>query len=167
MTCGCPASLVLEHNELDLVNYTGVSVGYGWASATNAMSHNKIDYNDIHDVCEILADCGSLYTLSNQAPGLEMLNAYCHDFSQSPWANDSINNIYMDEGTDGYTVEHNVVINAPTVVWQHANGTNLTIENNGSNPRNPSRSPRYRGTAGSPPSVPVGPRWDVGRIGEI
>ena len=95
------------------------------------MTNNKINYNNVHHVCSILADCGSIYTLSNQMPASEMQYNYCHDFMQSPWADYSINNLYMDEGTDGYTVAHNVLVNSPNIVHQNKNGTHMTITDNG------------------------------------
>lgn len=131
IAAGYPRSIDIEHNEVGHVNYTGISVGYGWTSAiTNAMSGNKIDYNNIHDIVQILADGSSIYTLSNQSPGSEN---YVHDFSQSKWADYWIQGMYMDEQTAGFTVAHNVMVNAPTSIFQNANGTN-TVTDNGSNP---------------------------------
>jgi hypothetical protein len=131
IAAGYPANLDLEHNEVSHVNYSGISVGYGWNSGPNAMTNNKINSNNVHHVCEILADCGSIYTLSAQLPASEMQNNYCHDFQQSPWADYSINNLYMDEGTDGYTVAHNVLLNSPDIVHQNKNGPKMTIQDNG------------------------------------
>jgi hypothetical protein len=134
IAAGYPAYVDIEHNEISHTNYSGISVGYGWNLAANAMTNNKINYNNVHDVCEILADCGSIYTLSNQMPASEMQYNYCHDFQQSQWADYSINNLYMDEGTDGYTVAHNVLVNSPNIVHQNKNGSNMTITDNGPNP---------------------------------
>ncbi len=134
ISAGYPANLDLEHNEISHINYSGISVGYGWNTATNAMTNNKINFNNVHHVCEILADCGSIYTLSNQMPASEMENNYCHDFQQSAWADYSINNLYMDEGTDGFTVAHNVLVNSPNIVHQNKNGSHMTITDNGPSP---------------------------------
>jgi hypothetical protein len=136
ISAGYPAYLDLEHNEISHINYSGISVGYGWNTATNAMTNNKINFNNVHNVCEILADCGSIYTLSNQMPASEMQNNYCHDFQPSPWADYGINNLYMDEGTDGFTVAHNVLVNvkADDQVHQNKNGSHMTITDNGPSP---------------------------------
>jgi len=136
IAAGYPAYLDLEHNEVGHVSYSGISVGYGWNSGPNAMTNNKIDFNNVHDVCQILADCGSIYTLSAQLPASEMLNNYAHDFQTSQWADYSINNLYLDEGTDGYTVAHNVLVNSPNIVHQNKNGPNVTITDNGPTPNN-------------------------------
>ena len=136
IAAGYPAYLDLEHNEVGHVSYSGISVGYGWNSGPSAMTNNKIDFNNVHDVCQILADCGSIYTLSAQLPASEMLNNYAHDFQTSQWADYSINNLYLDEGTDGYTVAHNVLVNSPNIVHQNKNGPNVTITDNGPTPNN-------------------------------
>jgi len=136
IAAGYPAYLDLEHNEVGHVSYSGISVGYGWNSGPNAMTKNKIDFNNVHDVCQILADCGPIYTLSAQLPASEMLNNYAHDFQTSQWADYSINNLYLDEGTDGYTVAHNVLVNSPNIVHQNKNGPSVTITDNGPTPNN-------------------------------
>ncbi|HVY40797.1 MAG TPA: right-handed parallel beta-helix repeat-containing protein [Polyangia bacterium] len=136
IAAGYPAYLDIEHNEVAHINYSGISVGYGWTGAVNAMTNNKIDFNNVHHVCQILGDCGSIYTLSNQMPASEMLNNYCHDFDTSQWADYSINNLYMDEQTDGYTVAHNVLLSSPNIVHQNKNGSHMTIMDNGPSPTN-------------------------------
>ena len=133
IAAGYPANLDIEHNEVANTNYTGISVGFGWTSAVNAMTNNTIDYNNVHDVVHILADGASIYTLSNQGPASEMLYDHIHDYQTSQWADYADNGLYLDEQTAGYTVEHNVMLNAPTNVAQNQNGAD-TVMDNGSNP---------------------------------
>ncbi len=140
IAAGYPRNIDIEHNEVAYVNYTGISVGYGWTSATNAMSNNYINYNNIHHIAQILGDCGGIYTLSNQMPQSQMIGNYFHDYSMTQWADNGIQSIYMDEQTDGFTVEHNVMVNCPTDVHQHANGSHNTIEDNGTNTTNASQT---------------------------
>jgi hypothetical protein len=64
------------------------------------------------------------------------LNNYAHDFQTSQWADYSINNLYLDEGTDGYTVAHNVLVNSPNIVHQNKNGPTVTVTDNGPTPNN-------------------------------
>lgn len=97
------------------------------------MTNNTINYNNIHDVVEILADGASIYTLSNQQPMSSMLYNYVHDYQTSSWADYGDNGLYMDEQTSGYTVEHNVMRNAPTNIVQNKNGPD-TVMDNGTNP---------------------------------
>jgi hypothetical protein len=131
IAAGYPRQIDIEHNEVSGANYTGISVGYGWTTATNAMTNNKIDYNNVHNIANILADGAAIYTLSNQGPASEMQYNYVHDFSQSPWADYQIGGLYLDEGTTGYTVAHNVFANAPTSIFQNRTGTNTLSDNSG------------------------------------
>lgn len=133
IACGYPRMIDIEHNEVANTNYTGISVGFGWTSVANAMQSNRINYNDVHNVVQVLADGASIYTLSNQQPASQMLNNYVHDYSTSQWADYGDNGLYMDEQTSGYTVEHNAMVNCPTNVVQNKNGAN-TVQDNGSNP---------------------------------
>jgi hypothetical protein len=130
---GYPANIDIEHNEISYTNYTGISVGFGWTSTPNAMTNNKINYNNIHHVNQIMTDGGAIYTLSNQGPTSEMQYNYIHDYACSKWADYGCNGLYMDEQTSGYTVAHNVMVNCPTNIAQNKNGTN-TVTDNGGNP---------------------------------
>jgi hypothetical protein len=133
---GYPRNIDIEHNEVAYVNYHGISVGFGWTGATNAMSNNCINFNNIHHIAQILGDCGAIYLLSNQMPKSQMMSNYMHDFSLPKWADNGIQSIYMDEQTDGFTVQHNVMVNCPTEVHQHATGSHNTISDNGPNTTN-------------------------------
>jgi hypothetical protein len=132
VAAGYPRNLDIEHNEIAQANYSGISVGYGWSTAANAMQSNKINYNDVHHIANILADGAAVYTLSNQSPASEMQYNYVHDFSQSQWADYQIGGLYLDEGTTGYTVAHNVFVNAPTSIFQNKTGANTVTDNGGS-----------------------------------
>jgi hypothetical protein len=131
---GYPAYLDLEHNEISHTNYSAISVGFGWTSTANAMTNNKINYNNIHHVNEIMTDGGAIYTLSNQGTGSEMQYNYIHDYSCSKWADYGCNGLYLDEQTSGYTVAHNVMVNCPTNIARNQNGQD-TVTDNGANPQ--------------------------------
>jgi hypothetical protein len=133
IAAGYPAHLDLQHNEVSHTNYTGISVGFGWTGSTTAMTNNKINYNNIHHVNEIMTDGGAIYTLSNQGAGSEIQYNYIHDYACSKWADYGCNGLYLDEKTSGYTVAHNVMVNCPTNVAQNQTGSN-TITDNGGNP---------------------------------
>ncbi len=128
IAAGYPRQVDIEHNEIAYTNYTGISVGYGWTSSTNAMSNNLINANNVHHVTQILADGAGLYTLSNQQPASQMENNYLHDYTTPQWADYGDNGIYLDEQTSGYTVAHNAMVNAPTNVVQNKNGTNTITD---------------------------------------
>jgi hypothetical protein len=131
IACGYPRTIDIEHNEVSDVNYTGISVGFGWTATANAMSGNRINYNDIHDIVKILADGGGIYTLSNQGSGSQMEYNYIHDFQKSQWADYGDHGLYLDEQTSGYTVSHNVLANCPAISTNHP-GTNTMSDNAGS-----------------------------------
>jgi hypothetical protein len=134
IAAGYPAYIDIQHNEVSHTNYTGISIGYGWTSSPTAMTNNKITYNNIHHVNEILTDGGAIYTLSNQGTGSEIQYNYIHDYACSKWADYGCNGLYLDEKTSGYTVAHNVMVNCPTNVAQNQTGAN-TITDNGGNPQ--------------------------------
>ena len=133
IAAGYPAYIDIQHNEVSYTNYTGISVGFGWTGSTTAMTNNKINYNNIHHVNQILTDGGAVYTLSNQGTGSEMQYNYIHDYACSKWADYGCNGLYLDEKTSGYNVSHNVMVNCPTNIAQNGTGTN-TITDNGGNP---------------------------------
>ena len=108
---GYPRDILIANNEVAYAPYTGISVGFGWSSADNAMKNNRILNNEIHHTSQILCDAGGIYTLSKQ-PGSEMSGNYIHDIVLPEWADYGTSGIYMDENTDGYTVKYNVLENA-------------------------------------------------------
>ena len=144
IAAGYPAYIDIEHNEVSHTNYTGISVGFGWTASTTAMTNNKINYNNIHHVVQVLADGAAIYVLSNQGTGSEMQYNYVHDYSTSKWADYGSNGLYLDEKTSGYTVAHNVMVNCPTNVAQNQTGTNSITDNGG----NPSGAQNTIATAG-------------------
>jgi hypothetical protein len=131
IVAGYPRTIDIEHNEVSYVNYTGISVGFGWTPAVNAMSNNRINYNDVHNVANVLADGGAIYTLSNQNPASQMEFNYLHDFKTSTWADYDDHTIYLDQDSSGYTVSNNVQVNCPQCpkLFLNSAGTN-TISNN-------------------------------------
>lgn len=145
---GYPAYVDIEHNEISHTNYSGISVGYGWTGSTTAMTNNKINYNNIHHVNQILTDGGAIYVLSNQGTGSEMQYNYIHDYACSKWADYGCNGLYLDEKTSGYTVAHNVMVNCPTNIAQNQIGTNTITDNGG----NPSGAQNTIATAGIEPA---------------
>jgi hypothetical protein len=128
---GYPRRVVIQHNEVSYTNYSGISVGFGWNKSANAMTGNKINRNHIHHVAQILADAGPIYTLSNQGTGSEIQYNYIHDISQSPWADYWVCPIYLDEGSSGFDVSHNVFQNAPGGVACNSCGAYTQSDNDG------------------------------------
>lgn len=133
ITCGYPRNIDIEHNEVTGANYTGISVGYGWTTSPNAMGNNRINYNNIHGVAKILAGAAGIETLSNQSPASEIQYNYLHDFGTSTWADATAHGFYLNGGTTGYTVMHNVLVNVPN--WLSAiDAKDNNVSDNGANP---------------------------------
>jgi len=132
IAAGYPRELLIEHNEVSYTNYSGISVGFGWTKSANAMTANRINWNNIHHVSQLLADAGNIYTLSNQGTGSQIQYNYMHDISASSWADYWINGIYLDEGTSGYDVSHNVFKSAPSGVACNSCGAYTSSDNTGS-----------------------------------
>jgi hypothetical protein len=128
---GYPRNILIEHNEVSYTNYSGISVGFGWTKSANAMTGNKINWNNIHHVSQLLADAGSIYTLSNQGSGSQIQYNYMHNISASTWADYWINGIYLDEGSSGFDVSHNVFVSAPSGVACNSCGTYTSSDNTG------------------------------------
>jgi hypothetical protein len=116
------------------MNYTGISVGFGWTKQQTAMTNNKINRNKIHHVAQLLSDGAAIYTLSNQGTGSEIMYNYSHDISASKWSDYWTCPIYLDEGSSGFTVAHNVAVNAPKGTACNQCGTNTTTDNDGNSP---------------------------------
>lgn len=134
IVAGYPRYIVIEHNEVSYMGYTGINVGYGWTTTPNAMTNNKINWNRIHHVNQILADGGNIYTLSNQGTGGQIQYNYMHDSKQSQWADYWILPIYLDEGSSGFDISHNVSINSPSGVACNRCGAYTQSDNNGQSP---------------------------------
>jgi hypothetical protein len=133
IVAGYPRYIVIEHNEVGYMNYTGISVGFGWTKSTTAMTNNKINWNKIHNIAQLLSDGGAIYTLSNQGTGSEIQYNYSYDISASKWSDYWTCPIYLDEGSSGFTVAHNVAVNAPSGTACNQCGSNTTTDNDGKN----------------------------------
>jgi hypothetical protein len=133
IACGYPRNIDIEHNEVTATNYTGISVGFGWTTSTNAMSNNRVNYNNVHDVARILASGAGIETLSNQGPASEIQYNYLHDFGGSTWADGNALAYFLNDGTSGYTATHNLLLNVPKGIVA-LNAANNNVLDNGPNP---------------------------------
>lgn len=150
IAAGYPRYVSIEHNEVSYTNYSGISVGFGWTKSANAMTSNKINRNHIHHVARLLSDAGPIYTLSNQGTGSEIQYNYIHDLAGSSWADYWICPIYLDEGSSGFDVSHNVFERAPSGVACNSCGTHTKSDNEGklaSTIENAGLEPAYRDIA--------------------
>ncbi len=101
IVAGYPAGLKIEHNVIRDVPYSGIGVGYGWTPAPNAMRDNRIAYNKISGVMNMLADGAGIYTLSLQ-PGTTIEGNHIYGIRRSEWSDNApVIGIYLDEASGG------------------------------------------------------------------
>jgi hypothetical protein len=94
---------IIDHNEIQDVPYTGVSVGWGW-SHTNLpnLRNNRVSNNLIYDFMNVLRDGGGVYMLSRQ-DGTVINNNYIHH------NRNEFGTIYLDAGCENITISSNVL----------------------------------------------------------
>jgi len=120
----------IVHNEIFDVSYTGISAGWGWTKASNAMSDNLIRANKIHHYAKHMHDVAGIYTLSAQPNTLIDSNyvdaiykvSYAHDLQH--WFY-----LYTDEGSSYITLKNNWCPSEKFL--KNANGPGNVWENNG------------------------------------
>ncbi len=120
----------VEHNEIEHVSYTGISMGWGWSPTANAMKNNKVIANKIHHFGKHNYDCAGIYTLSPQ-PGSLISENYIDSIYKAPYAHLPTHwfYLYTDEGSSFFTVKDNWT---PTTKYlQNANGPGNEWSNNG------------------------------------
>jgi hypothetical protein len=111
--CGVLATHVawlrVEHNEIHDLTYSGISVGWQWEFNRGPNRDNRIVGNHIYNIGlnGHLWDMGGIYLLGYQPGTLVednvVHNVQCYDFAG--WG------IYLDEGSSGITVVHNLIWN--------------------------------------------------------
>jgi hypothetical protein len=126
---GYARDIAIEHNEINNLAYSGISLGWGWTSKPNAMRNNTIHANHIHNVMQRLADAGCIYTLSVQ-PNTVISENFMHDINPGQWAHSTgLFYIYLDEGSNFMTVRDNWCADGRFATNQ--NGPNNKWDRNG------------------------------------
>ena len=127
---GYTRNSIIEHNEIENVSYTGISMGWGWSPAENAMTNNKITGNKIHHYGKHNYDCAGIYTLSAQ-PNSFITENYIDSIYKAPYAHLPSHwfYIYTDEGSSYFTVKNNWT---PSLKYlQNSSGPGNEWTNNG------------------------------------
>ena len=127
---GYTRNSLVEHNEVENVSYSGISMGWGWTAAANAMKNNKIIGNKIHHYGKHNYDCSGIYTLSAQ-PGSAISDNYIDSIYRAPYVHLPSHwfYLYTDEGSSGISVKNNWT--ASQKYLQNANGPGNEWSNNG------------------------------------
>ncbi|MGX5687834.1 L-rhamnose mutarotase [Arcticibacter tournemirensis] len=127
---GFVKGIKIEHNEINEVSYSGISVGWGWTKDINVMNNNVIRANKIHHYGRNMYDVAGIYTLSAQ-PGSSIIENYIDSIYKAPYAHDPHHwfYLYTDEGSSYFTVKDNWCPAGKFL--QNANGPGNVWENNG------------------------------------
>nr|WP_202533019.1 right-handed parallel beta-helix repeat-containing protein [Streptomyces sp. SID4923] len=110
---GYEAELTVDHNSLDHLPYSAISVGWGWnqpEAQKSVLRDNKVTNNRITDVMEVARqqhDGGAIYTQGAQ-PGTVVGGNYINRSAYGNTERDG-NGIYLDEQSSYITVENNVI----------------------------------------------------------
>jgi hypothetical protein len=128
---GYTRNSLVEHNEVENVSYSGISMGWGWTDAANAMKNNKIIGNKIHHYGKHNYDCSGIYTLSAQT-GSVISDNYIDSIYRASYVHLPSHwfYLYTDEGSSGISVKNNWT--ASQKYLQNANGPGNEWSNNGS-----------------------------------
>lgn len=146
IAAGYVRQVVIAHNDLSTLPYSGISLGWGWTKLPNALRDNRVFANHIHHVGLRLGDLGGIYTLSAQ-PGTVISENLITDIVTSPYVQDPQHwfYLYADEGSSGITWRDNW---CPTHKFlQNANGPGNIWTNNG-----PEVSAQIKNAAGLEPA---------------
>ncbi|MEV7571300.1 right-handed parallel beta-helix repeat-containing protein [Streptomyces tanashiensis] len=110
---GYEAETVIDHNTLDDLPYSGISVGWGWnqpEARNSALRDNRITDNRITDVMRVAYDQhdgGAVYTQGAQ-PGTVISGNYINRSAYGNTERDG-NGIYLDEQSSHIAVTRNVI----------------------------------------------------------
>lgn len=128
--CGFVSNTTIQHNEIENVSYSGISVGWGWTPMANMMRNNKIIANHIHHYGLRNYDCAGIYTLSAQ-PGTVVAENYIDSIYKAPYVHLPSHwfYLYTDEGSSYITVKNNWTPSQKFL--QNANGSGTIWTNNG------------------------------------
>ncbi|PQA59075.1 hypothetical protein C5O19_05315 [Siphonobacter curvatus] len=127
---GFARNLSIEHNEINEVGYSGISMGWGWTPTINVMRNNRIRANKIHHYGKHMYDVAAIYTLSAQ-PGSQIIENAIDSIYKAPYAHIPQHwfYLYTDEGSAYFTIRDNWT---PTEKYlQNANGPNNVWAHNG------------------------------------
>ncbi|WP_181592549.1 Ig-like domain-containing protein [Paenibacillus sp. YN15] len=130
ISAGYPMDMEISHNEIGHVPYSGLHVGYGWATSPDSNLRNvSIRNNLIYDSMEQLHDGGAIYTLGTTGGSPEETSRVSGNYLLR--MHNEFGALYFDEGSNYWNATDNVVETAPTYlhIWKdtiedvHVNNT--------------------------------------------
>jgi hypothetical protein len=119
--------MVIAHNHIHDLYYSGVSCGWVWGYGENVSRDNRIEKNHIHDIGHgLLSDMGGIYTLGVQ-PGTMIRGNLIHGIRSAHYGGWCI---YPDEGTSHVLIEGNVCYDADRQPFHQHYGRENVVRNN-------------------------------------
>ncbi len=102
MTIYFPKNTVVCHNDIKNTPYSGISYGWGWGGSNVTDAHsNRVEYNRIEDVTDVVHDGGHIYTL-------DTLNGIIQG-NYLIQAGEYRGGVYLDSGTRDLVIRNNVM----------------------------------------------------------
>jgi hypothetical protein len=133
---GFAHDIQITHNEVSHVNYSGISLGWGWTKTVTCMKNNLVQANYIHHFAKQLYDVGGVYTLGAQ-PNTEISLNRIENLEKAVYAHIPNHHqyIYFDEGSsyiraiDNWTERDKFFTNTngPGTEWRN-NGPQVSEE---------------------------------------
>ena len=99
---GYAADLLIAHNEVEDVPYSGMSVGWGWGRVATYAGNYEIACNEVHGYTKSLTDGGAIYMTGSNS---SVHHNYCHDAGMD---SGYMRCLYTDDGSGFVEVHHNV-----------------------------------------------------------
>lgn len=120
----------VSYNEIYNINYSGMHIGWGWASFANTGSATvglNLTYNYIHDTCkDFVCDSGGIYALGATGGWEGNYNKICNNYLENMRGTPTA--IYPDEGSTYWEIANNVVDVRQTGLLNNRKYTDYDIE---------------------------------------
>ncbi|WP_178338912.1 galactose-binding domain-containing protein [Arenibacter nanhaiticus] len=117
------SNMIVDHNELYNMPYSGISIGWGWHRSLSALANNSVTNNKITGVVQKCHDGGGVYTLSAfDGRGMLIEGNFIDELSLPPRTNNE-GVIYADEESSNLNIKNNVVKSSRKWFFYNAPGT--------------------------------------------